>query len=168
MNVHCTILQAGRSVHDADALSMEWTDSYRGVMTYAGDLSPREAWRLLEEDPTAVLVDVRTEPELVFVGVPDVTALGRGLVTVAWSHWPGGVPNESFVDDLRTHGVGDAGPVLFICRSGARSRAAAAAATAGGIAPAYNVAEGFEGDVDEHGHRGRGGWRSAGLPWRQS
>ena len=137
-------------------------------MTYAGDLTPLEAWRLLEQDPEALLVDVRSEAEWAFVGMPDTTPLGRKLVTVAWSHWPGGARNESFVEDLRELGVDGSAPTLFICRSGARSRAAAAAATDAGIAPSYNVAAGFEGDLDEAGHRGRGGWRAAGLPWRQS
>lgn len=137
-------------------------------MTYAGDLDPTEAWTLLGRDPAAVLVDVRSEAEWTFVGLPDVTALGKKLVTVAWNHWPDGTPNEEFVEDLRALGVDGSGPVLFICRSGARSQAAAAAATAAGIAPSYNVSEGFEGGLDDAGHRGVGGWRSAGLPWRQS
>ena len=136
-------------------------------MTYAGDLTPSEAWELLGSDPGAVLVDVRSEAELMFVGVPDVTSLGKKLVTVPWNHWPGGTRNATFLDDLRAHGV-DSGPVLFLCRSGARSKAAAAAATEAGIAPSFNVSEGFEGDLDDAGHRGGSGWRAAGLPWRQS
>lgn len=135
-------------------------------MDYAGDLTPREAWELLDRDPEAVLVDVRSEAEWTFVGLPDVTALGKKLVMVPWNHWPGG-RNERFLDDLSGAGVGG-GPVLFICRSGVRSRDAAIAATQTGIAPAYNVSEGFEGDLDEAGHRGVNGWRASGLPWRQS
>lgn len=185
MNVHCTILQPGprtqgvtapgslapgrfRAAHDVGPSSARWTGSYRGAMTYAGDLPPSEAWRLLEQDPSAALVDVRSAAEWTFVGLPDITSLGREVLTVAWSHWPGGVRNEDFVEELRAGGVDGSGPVLFLCRSGARSRAAAAAATRAGIEPAYNVSEGFEGDLDEHGHRGNGGWRGAGLPWRQS
>lgn len=137
-------------------------------MTYAGDLSPAEAWGLLRADPRAVLVDVRSEAEWVFVGLPDVTPLGKKVVTVAWNHWPGGSRNQRFVEDLHEAGVEGEGPVLFLCRSGARSRAAAVAATEAGIAPAYNISEGFEGDLDEDGHRGRSGWRARGLPWRQS
>jgi rhodanese-related sulfurtransferase len=137
-------------------------------MEYAGDLTPREAWELLDRDPRAVLVDVRSEAEWMFVGVPDVTGVGKSLVTVCWSHWPAGTRNPQFVDELASAGVTGEGPVLFICRSGARSRSAAAAATEAGIAPAYNVLEGFEGDLDEHGHRGGNGWRAHGLPWRQS
>ena len=136
-------------------------------MDYAGDLTPREACELLDRDPRAVLVDVRSEPEWMFVGVPDVTGLGKRLVTVSWNLWPGG-RNERFLDELGAAGVSGGDPVLFICRSGARSRSAAVAATQAGIGPSYNVAEGFEGDLDEEGHRGRSGWRAHGLPWRQS
>ena len=136
-------------------------------MTYAGDLTPSEAWELLDRDSRAVLVDVRSEPEWMFVGVPDVSPLGKKLVTVSWNNWPGG-RNDRFLDDLAAAGVSGEGPVLFICRSGARSRSAAVAATAAGIDPSYNVSEGFEGDLDEHGHRAVNGWKTHGLPWRQS
>ena len=136
-------------------------------MTYAGELSPSEAWGLLAREPEAVLVDVRSEAELMFVGVPDITDLGKKLVTVEWNHWPSGLRNDSFVEELRDAGV-TAGPVLFICRSGVRSRGAATEATAAGIGPSYNVREGFEGDLDAHHHRGGAGWRACGLPWRQS
>lgn len=137
-------------------------------MTYAGDLTPPEAWDVLQQEPEAVLVDVRSEAEWMFVGLPDVTGLGKKLVTVSWNHWPGGARNPRFLEELTEAGVTGEGPVLFICRSGARSKAAAVAATEAGIAPSYNVSEGFEGDLDEAGHRGGNGWRAHGLPWRQS
>lgn len=136
------------------------------AMTYAGELSPSQAWALLDRDPEAVLVDVRSEAEWMFVGVPDITELGKKLVTVSWNLWPSGTRNPEFLEQLADTGVSE-GPVLFICRSGIRSRAAAEAATAAGIAPSYNVSQGFEGDLDELGHRGGAGWRAAGLPWRQ-
>jgi rhodanese-related sulfurtransferase len=88
------------------------------------------------------------------------------VATVSWSHWPTGEANATFVDEVRA--VTPQGPAVFICRSGARSAAAARVATEAGIVPAYNVAEGFEGDLDEDGHRGGTGWRARGLPWRQS
>ncbi len=137
-------------------------------MTYAGDISPTDAWELLERDAEAVLVDVRSEAEWTFVGVPDVTGLGKKLVMVSWNQWPGGTRNPQFLDELDAAGVRGDGPTLFICRSGARSRAAAVAATEAGLAPSYNVSEGFEGDLDGSGHRGSAGWRARGLPWRQS
>jgi rhodanese-related sulfurtransferase len=130
---------------------------------YAGDVSPQETWDLLTADPDAVLVDVRTEAEWKFVGIPDISSLGRSLYLVEWGR-------HDFVDQLAgalaEHAPG--APVLFICRSGQRSVSAAIAATGAGIAPAYNVLDGFEGPLDQHGHRGGTGWRALGLPWRQS
>ncbi len=137
-------------------------------MMHAGDLSPREAWDLLRREPEAMLVDVRTVAEWTFVGVPDLSPLGRSLVTISWSHWPEGARNERFVEDLVSAGAGEATALMFLCRSGHRSAAAATAATAAGLSPAYNIAQGFEGDLDGHRHRGHRGWRAEGLPWLQS
>lgn len=135
-------------------------------MTYAGDVSPREAWEMLESAEDAILVDVRTVPEWQFVGVPDLAALGRQASLVSWQVWPGMGINPDFIDEVTASSRG--GPLLFICRSGVRSAHAAAAATERGLGPCYNVAQGFEGDKDGEGHRGRaGGWKAAGLPWKQ-
>jgi rhodanese-related sulfurtransferase len=138
------------------------------VVSYAGDITPEEAWKLLSDNPDAVLVDCRTYAEWQFVGVPDISELGREVVYAEWSGMDGR-PNERFVDELIEAGAtpGDK-PVVFICRSGHRSMDAAEAATAAGITPSFNVLDGFEGQLDEHGHRGRSGWRAVGLPWRQS
>jgi rhodanese-related sulfurtransferase len=138
------------------------------VSSYAGDITPEEAWKILNDDPDAVLVDCRTDAEWRFVGVPDLTELGREVVYIEWNRTDGS-RNDGFVDDLVAAGVepGDR-PVVFLCRSGNRSIGAAKAATAAGIAPAYNVLDGFEGDLDEDKHRGRTGWKAVGLPWKQS
>ena len=133
---------------------------------YAGDITPEQAWQLLVEEPNAALVDVRTEAEWRFVGVPDTAELGRPTMLVEWVGLSG-APNDRFVDQLREHGV-ESGPVIFVCRSGQRSISAAIAATDAGLGPAYNVLDGFEGDLDQDGHRGGEGWRAVGLPWRQS
>ncbi|MCB0950286.1 MAG: rhodanese-like domain-containing protein [Mycobacterium sp.] len=137
-------------------------------MSYAGDVTPEEAWKLLSENPEAVLVDCRTEAEWRFVGVADLSSLDRDVVYVEWNRTDG-KRNDGFVDELLASGItpGER-PVVFLCRSGNRSIPAAEAATAAGIAPSYNVLDGFEGDLDKHGHRGSSGWRSVGLPWRQS
>ncbi|MDG5482234.1 rhodanese-like domain-containing protein [Mycolicibacterium gadium] len=137
-------------------------------MSYAGDITPEEAWKLLVDDPEAVLVDCRTEAEWRFVGVADLSSLDREAVYVEWNS-SDGKHNDDFVDDLKTAGVtpGDR-PVVFLCRSGNRSIGAAEAATAAGIAPSYNILDGFEGDLDDNKHRGRTGWKAVGLPWRQS
>ena len=126
-------------------------------MTYAGDLSPTEAFELVRDVPDAVLVDVRTTAEWDQVGVPDLGALGKHVVFVEWQQGPMRTPNAAFVTELRDLVSADA-PLLMICRSGVRSVAAAQAATAAGFGPVYNVLEGFE---------GRAGWQRSGLPWGQ-
>jgi rhodanese-related sulfurtransferase len=135
-------------------------------MTYAGDLPPGDAFERLVSDPDAVLVDVRTPAEWQYVGVPDLSSIGKRVVGVSWP-LPGQGTAQHFVEQLGDLEPGT--PLLFICRSGHRSRSAAVAATAAGFAEAYNVAEGFEGDLDPTGHRGTvSGWKVAGLPWRQT
>jgi rhodanese-related sulfurtransferase len=131
-------------------------------LPYAGALTPKEAAELLQLNDAARLVDVRTAAELDWVGrVP-------GAIGVEWQRYPGSIPNTGFVEDLQ-RSIGGASPVLFMCRSGARSSAAAKAATEAGISPCFNVLEGFEGDKNAEGHRGGiNGWRFHGLPWVQS
>lgn len=138
-------------------------------MSYAGDITPEQSWTLLRENPDAVLVDCRTDAEWRWVGVPDLSGLGREVVFVEWNRGSTGQHNDDFVSELIAAGVtpGDR-PVVFLCRSGNRSIPAAEAATAAGIAPSYNMLDGFEGQLDEHGHRGVNGWRALGLPWKQS
>lgn len=135
---------------------------------YAGDLAPQQAWDLLASNPDAVLVDVRTSAEWQWVGAADLSGLGRRALGIEWVT-SAGEPNQRFVDQLAEAGVDPEAPVLFLCRSGGRSAAAAQIATAAGYRTAYNVAEGFEGDPDAEGHRGTvNGWKVAGLAWRQS
>jgi rhodanese-related sulfurtransferase len=139
-------------------------------VSYAGDITPLEAWKLLSDNPNAVLVDVRTDAEWRFVGVPDLSSLGRDAVFIQWNT-ADGRHNDEFGEELRGRlpaADTDAGrPVIFLCRSGQRSIGAAELATELGITPAYNVLDGFEGHLDAHGHRGQTGWRAIGLPWRQ-
>jgi rhodanese-related sulfurtransferase len=129
-------------------------------LTYAGALLPAEAHKLMQAG--AKLVDVRTKPEVLYVGkVP-------GSLTVEWQTYPGNRENPEFLAELAASVPKDE-PVMFMCRSGARSHAAAEAAMRAGWKEAYNVLEGFEGDKDAEQHRSSvGGWRKAGLPWTQS
>jgi rhodanese-related sulfurtransferase len=143
-------------------------------MTYAGDISPKQAWDMLAEDKRAVLVDVRTRPEWAFVGIPDLGSLGKQVILLSWQIYPEMKIDPDFVAKLQAqlpnaaNGGGPEAPVLFLCRSGARSRSAAQALTAAGYAQCYNVSEGFEGDKDGSSHRAqRGGWKFAALPWVQ-
>jgi len=137
-------------------------------VSYAGDITPEEAWKILSDNPDAVLVDCRTDAEWKFVGVPDVSGLGREVVYIEWNSTDG-TRNQNFVADLVAAGIepGER-PVIFLCRSGNRSIGAAEAATSAGIAPSYNVLDGFEGNLDANRHRGSTGWRAIGLPWVQS
>lgn len=137
-------------------------------MPYAGDIPSQRAYALLAQEPDAVLVDVRTRPEWTYVGLPDLGPLGKKVVRVEWQRYPDGAPNPTFLDDLAAAGVGPEQTVLFLCRSGVRSAAAAETASRAGFARAYNVSDGFEGPLDADGHRGASGWRASGLPWRQS
>jgi rhodanese-related sulfurtransferase len=136
--------------------------------SYAGDISGREAWRMLADDPEAVLVDVRSKAEWSFVGVSDLSDLGKAMAFVEWQSFPGMVSNDGFAEELRESGVSSDRTVIFICRSGQRSMYAAVAMTKRGYERCFNLAGGFEGPLDDEGHRGRrDGWKAAGLPWKQ-
>jgi rhodanese-related sulfurtransferase len=130
---------------------------------YAGDITPQQAWDLLADAPDAVLVDVRTEGEWRLVGVPDVGELDKQVVFSQWVT-ADGRPNPAFLTELAAAGVTAGRPVVFLCRSGQRSIGAARLATSAGIAPSYNVLQGFEGAPGLDGLRTREGWKVAGLP----
>jgi rhodanese-related sulfurtransferase len=132
------------------------------------NVPPRRVWEALRTDPKAQLVDVRTEPEWAFVGVPDLAAAAKQAVLIPWQVYPTMARNEQFVDHLRQAGFTQEHHIYFLCRSGQRSLAAAEAAQAAGFPRVYNVADGFEGSVDAAGHRGvTAGWKAQSLPWRQ-
>ena len=132
------------------------------------DVAPSQAWQALAENPDAQLIDVRTNAEWTYVGVPEISALDKRVLLIPWQAFPSGAVNRDFVEQLRTSGVTEAHALYFICRSGARSLAAAEAARAAGYATVYNVADGFEGPPDAQGHRGAiAGWKASGLAWRQ-
>jgi rhodanese-related sulfurtransferase len=130
-------------------------------MSYAGDLTPQEAWTKLEQG--AILVDVRTEGEWAHIGIPDTKATENDPLFIPWT-FPGGIPNPDFVDQLKQQAPEDTSTELvFLCRSGQRSIAAAIAATQAGFT-SYNVLEGFEGEPDRYGGRTVNGWKNRGLP----
>lgn len=135
---------------------------------YAGDVTPQAAWEALAKDPSAQLVDVRTQPEWSFVGVPDLGNLGKKVILTSWQVYPNMAVDPDFAAKVTSQLGAGAGPVFFLCRSGARSRAAAIAMTEAGLGPCFNVSGGFEGDKDASSHRGRSnGWKAADLPWVQ-
>ncbi len=138
---------------------------------YAGDLSPQETWERLSREAAAQLIDVRTVPEWNFVGVPDLAPLQRQALLCEWQHFPSAA-NGAFVQDvvdaLKKTGYRPGAPLFFLCRSGARSRAAAIALTEAGYGPCFNIKDGFEGALDTKRHRGALGWKAEGLPWIQT
>ena len=130
-------------------------------MSYAGDITPQDAWAKLEDG--AILVDVRTEGEWAHIGIPDTKATENDPLFIQWT-FPGGIPNPDFVEQLKQQAPEDTRvELLFLCRSGQRSIAAAIAATQAGFT-AYNVLEGFEGEPDRYGERTVNGWKNRGLP----
>lgn len=136
---------------------------------YSGDITPADAWEILQNKKEAVLVDVRTVPEWQFVGVPDLSVLNKSVILISWKLYPGMAVNSGFCSQLSEQVVDIETPVLFICRSGHRSMDAAIEFTRYGYKNCYNIIGGFEGDSDEMGHRGnKNGWKVANLPWGQN
>jgi rhodanese-related sulfurtransferase len=132
------------------------------------DVTPAATWEALAQDPAAALIDVRTDAEWNFVGVPDLAEAGKQVVLIPWQVYPSMQVNGAFAEHLRKAGLNPESKLYFICRSGVRSLAAGQAAQAAGFPLAYNVAGGFEGPVDAEGHRGQvAGWKADGLPWLQ-
>jgi len=136
------------------------------------DVPAREVWARLKDDAPSVLIDVRTRAEWAFVGLPDLSEIGKRVVTIEWQTFPDNRIDPGFADRLRLllegAGVKKDTDLFFICRSGGRSRMAAEATAAAGYSRCRNVADGFEGPLDADRHRGRvAGWKTAGLPWVQ-
>ncbi|MFV0295350.1 MAG: rhodanese-like domain-containing protein, partial [Hyphomicrobiaceae bacterium] len=132
----------------------------------------RSVWQRLSKEQDAILIDVRTRAEWNYVGVPDLSSIGKTLLAVEWQGFPDGRQNEAFVEQLtgalKEMGATKDTELFFICRSGARSMAAAQAMTREGYSRCVNVADGFEGPLDDTRHRGSlGGWKAADLPWVQ-
>lgn len=136
--------------------------------TYAGDISPTECWNKLSQSAEARLIDVRTQAEWQFVGVPDLSSLEKQPILVSWQVFPTMARNEAFAQQLAAQGITPDTPLLFLCRSGVRSKAAAELMTALGYKECWNIADGFEGPLDSSRHRGtQAGWKASGLPWLQ-
>lgn len=136
------------------------------------DVAVADTWARLKDDPKAVLVDVRTQAEWSFVGLPDLSELGKRVLMQEWQTFPQGQADPQFAVKLEAalsrQGVAKEDEIFFICRSGGRSRMAAEALSGLGFRHCRNVAEGFEGPLDSSRHRGQvAGWKASGLPWVQ-
>ena len=147
--------------------------SYQNFAGYAGDLLAIDAYALLERDSASVLIDVRTQAEWTYVGTPGLQTVGKTPLFLEWQSYPSMAVDPNFAArleaQLQSAGVERGAPLVFLCRSGARSRRAAIAMTSAGWAPCFNVSDGFEGPLDDSRRRGEsGGWKAGGLPWAQT
>ena len=147
----------------------------RAETSQVDELAPEPAYQALKETVSAAMVDVRTRAEWAFVGLPDLDEIGKDLWPVEWVQFPDMSPNDQFMQQLLGRAGGELPERLFfICRTGSRSLAAARkvameSQAMGQAVHCTNVAEGFEGDLDQGRHRGsRNGWKARGLPWQQS
>ncbi len=140
------------------------------VQTQLHELSPTAAWELIQDDHRAVLVDIRSSMEFLFVGHP------VGAVHVPWIDEPTWEVNPDFVMEIRKLMLGGAvcdvekgcAPIILICRSGKRSKEAGNHLVEAGLTHVYHINEGFEGELNDHHQRSAvGGWRFHGLPWEQ-
>jgi rhodanese-related sulfurtransferase len=132
------------------------------------NISPRQTWDALSSDTRARLVDVRTVPEWDNIGIPDLAAVGKEPALVSWQTAPAMQVNQHFIEEMKQAGITEQDHIYFLCRSGARSLAAANAAQAAGFAHVYNIADGFEGPPDASGQRGHvAGWQADELPWQR-
>jgi rhodanese-related sulfurtransferase len=132
------------------------------------NISPQATWAALQSDPDAQLVDVRTDAEWAYVGLPDLSTANKQPALIPWQIFPRMAVNEDFVAQMKSAGFTPDHKIYFLCRSGVRSLAAAQAMQDAGYPHVFNVADGFEGPPDSHAHRGQtAGWKASGLPWRQ-
>lgn len=150
--------------HQQEILALAQQRAVEKSLPYAGALTPQEAFEILQENPKALLVDVRTKAELDLVGrVP-------AALNVEWAFYPGMVANEDFAEqlvaELNKCNFDKNSVLIFMCRTGGRSNNAATVAASLGFAQAYNTLEGFEGEANSHKQRTLiNGWKHAGLPW---
>lgn len=132
-------------------------------MSTIKSISPTQAHEILQGDPNARLIDTRTSIEYSFIGHP------IGAIHVPLKRPPEWLTFPDFIEKIADHITDKSTPIILMCRSGARSMAAAKLLAEAGYQSLYNMDEGFEGDKDDNHHRGNiGGWRFHGLPWEQS
>lgn len=143
------------------------TQKPRGI--YAADVSSKQAWEILSKEKDAVLIDVRTEPEWFFVGTPDLSSIGKRTLKLSWAVFPSMSQNPDFVKAISESFPDKETKILFLCKTGGRSAAAAEQMASVGYKNCFNVADGFEGQVSENKHRGEvDGWKASKLPWIQN
>lgn len=139
------------------------------------EISAKDAFAILKNDPKSVLIDVRTNEEINFVGFVDPSEIDDRAILLPWKLFPDMRVNPQFTSSLNdslkkllSENILEA-KLFFMCRSGARSEQAAYQTSTLGFQNCYNITSGFEGDIDYNGHRGNvNGWKASKLPWKQS
>lgn len=138
--------------------------------SYAGEIDPRQAWKLLQEDSASQLIDVRTAPEWIFTGSADLRAAGKSTLLISWKHYPSHQINPNFIGEVESAlgGAPKNTTLICMCRTGGRSLDAAVALTNAGYTQCFNLTDGFEGPQNGAGQRGTvAGWKASQLPWEQ-
>lgn len=136
---------------------------------YTADIPPSDAWNMLMKNKNAYLVDVRTNAEWNFVGVPNLDSINKQLITIEWRAFPNMEINHNFDNQLASIVSDKDSELIFLCRTGGRSAEAATRMYSLGYKNCYNVSHGFEGDLNSDSHRGlKSGWKASNLPWRQA
>ena len=144
-----------------------------GFAAKVGNIEVGEVWNRLKSDPKSALIDVRTRAEWAFVGLVDLSEIGKTPVLIEWQVYPSNEIDQHFAkklsDELANRGADLESDLFFVCRSGQRSLSAARLMAEAGYKSCHNVADGFEGPMDSDRHRGAiAGWKAKKLPWAQS
>ncbi len=136
-------------------------------MNYAGDIKPESAYEILKNEKNSYLVDVRTLPEWLFSGIPNLLPAGKEVITLSWMFYPRMEVNTNFADEFARLIEDKDSKIFFMCKVGGRSLDAAIEMTKKGYKNCYNILDGFEGRLNAENQRGKmSGWKAAGLPWQ--
>ena len=131
-------------------------------------ISSKQCFERLSEESSSYLVDVRTKPEWLFVGLPDLQSLNKQTICVSWHLYPEMEINENFKSEILESGINKQDTIFLICRSGNRSCDAAEFLASRGFTNCFNVIDGFEGESDLNHRRSTvNGWKYCKLPWKQ-
>lgn len=137
-------------------------------LDYSGDIDPLAVWKILETTEDSFLIDCRTSAEWDFVGIPNLESIQKKPHLVEWQKYPTMEMNVNFINEIKDIITDKKSTLVFMCRSGGRSKSAAVLMTSQGYENCYNCLYGFEGNHDEKGQRGiLNGWKFSSLPWKQ-
>ena len=135
-------------------------------------ISSKEAFEEINSNVGALLIDVRSELEWKKIGIPDLGDLNKRLVLLELQSMPSMEINQNFLaeleETLRNRNVKN---VMFMCKAGVRSQAAAVKSisvllNANKNIKICNVSDGFEGKGFSIFGGITSGWKNSGLPWK--